>query len=82
MKKRERALPRAAVSVLCFLYAAVWCCAGVLGETTVFGRTALWARCADVLFGLILLSGAVVWGLRAARAGRRRGERDEADEET
>lgn len=70
MKKRKRALPRAVISVLCGLYAAVWLYAGILGETTIFGHTALWARCADVLFGLVLLSGAVIWAVRAAKAGR------------
>ena len=71
MKKRKRALPRAMISILCVLYAAVWLYAGILGETTVFGRTALWARCADVLFGLVLLSGALIWAVRAVRTRRK-----------
>lgn len=77
MRRRKKALPRAVVSVLGVLYATVWLYEGILGETTVFGRTALWARCADVLFGLILLSGAVIWAVRAARARQEGGRSDE-----
>ena len=66
MNRRKKALSRAIVSVLSGLYAAVWLYAGILGETTIFGRTALWARCADALFGLVLLFGAVIWAVRAA----------------
>ena len=72
MRKRKSPLPRAAVSALCVLCAAVWLYAGILGESTVFGRTALWARLADVLFGLTLLAGAAIWAVRAVRAGRSR----------
>lgn len=71
MKRRKKALTQAIVSVLCVLYAAVWLYAGVLGETTIFGRTALWARVGDVLFGLVLLTGAVIWAVRAVRAGQK-----------
>ena len=71
MNRRKKALSRAIVSVLSGLYAAVWLYAGILGETTIFDRTALWARCADALFGLVLLFGAVIWAVRAARTGRR-----------
>lgn len=77
MRRRKKALPRAIVSVLGVLYAAVWLYEGILGETTVFGRTALWARAGDVLFGLILLSGAVIWAVRAARVWQEGGKSDE-----
>lgn len=72
MKWRKKELSRALAAVLCVLYGAVWCYAGILGETTIFGRTALWARCADVLFGLVLLFGAVIWAVRAEKARRER----------
>ena len=71
--RRRRALPRAAVSALCLLCAAVWLYEGILGETTVFGRTALWARAGDALFGLVLLAGAVIWAVRAVRCRRQEG---------
>lgn len=82
MKSWKSVLPRALIAVLCVLFAAVWLYAGLFGDTTVLGRTALWARLADVLFGLTLLSGSVIWAIRAAKAGRRKGEQHGTDKGT
>ena len=72
MKQRRKSLARALAAVLCALYAAVWIYTGIFGETALLGGTSLLARAGDVLFGVILLAGAVIWALRAGEARKKR----------